>query len=526
MTAPIIACRNVWKFYGATHDGDDSAAGLAALKDATFDIYPGECFVIMGLSGSGKSTLVRCITRLIEPSRGQVTIEGIDVTAASASELTDIRRRFMGMVFQHFALLPHLTVLDNVAFPLSIRGVGPDERRRRAGELLSLVGLSGREGHYPRELSGGQQQRVGIARALATDPPILFMDEPFSSLDPLLRRELQNEFAGLRERLRKTIVFITHDFDEAIRLADRIAIMRDGKILEIGTPEDLIIHSRHPYVREFTKHADRKNVIGPGPSRGPPIRRSLRPSRWTGGGSCRKSHPRSCPQALPWASPRAAGSWASLRPPTCCRSSRATSFAGRDPLDRGQDRPSAAPRRPGASEADLAPGGRSRGFGLLPRFHLQDLSVRPDPAVRRLGRAAVAWLVRDEPQIPGLPSVKAAFRAVASVFDLLLGFCRNLLSSGFRFTQGAPAPTFRPCPGSSPSRFSRRPATGSAGAAWRCSPSSACSSSRRRATGPPRCSPWRRSSWRPPRRSSSACSWASRPTGARDSTGRWLPCST
>ncbi|HZB62872.1 MAG TPA: ATP-binding cassette domain-containing protein [Microvirga sp.] len=261
MMAPIIACRNLWKFYGATRDGDDSAAGLAALKDATFDIFPGECFVIMGLSGSGKSTLVRCITRLIEPSRGQVVIEGIDVTAASASELTDIRRRFMGMVFQHFALLPHLTVLDNVAFPLSIRGVGLDERRRRAGELLSLVGLSGREGHYPRELSGGQQQRVGIARALATDPPILFMDEPFSSLDPLLRRELQNEFAGLRERLRKTIVFITHDFDEAIRLADRIAIMRDGKILEIGTAEDLIIRSRHPYVREFTKHADRKNVI-------------------------------------------------------------------------------------------------------------------------------------------------------------------------------------------------------------------------------------------------------------------------
>ncbi len=262
MAAPIIACKNVWKIYGATTEHDHSApSGLAALKDATFDIFPGECFVIMGLSGSGKSTLVRCMTRLIEPSRGRVTIEGIDITAASASDLTDIRRRFMGMVFQQFALLPHLTVLENVAFPLRIRGIGPEERLRRAGELLSIVGLSGREGHYPRELSGGQQQRVGIARALATDPPILFMDEPFSSLDPLLRRELQNEFVRLRERLQKTIVFITHDFDEAIRLADRIAIMRDGAILEIGTPEELIIHSRHPYVREFTRHADRKNVI-------------------------------------------------------------------------------------------------------------------------------------------------------------------------------------------------------------------------------------------------------------------------
>jgi glycine betaine/proline transport system ATP-binding protein len=254
----LISCEDVWKIYAGK---DSGAPEVVALKEVTFQVSEGECFVIMGLSGSGKSTLVRCLTRLIDPSRGRIEIDGFDVTSASERELTEIRRRTMGMVFQNFALLPHLTVLDNVAFPLAIRGVARHERQEKARALLHTVGLKGREDHYPSELSGGQQQRVGIARALACDPKILFMDEPFSALDPLLRRELQNEFLRLRATLNKTIVFITHDFDEAIRLADRIAIMRDGAILETGTPEQLIVHSEHPYVQEFTRHVDRTRVL-------------------------------------------------------------------------------------------------------------------------------------------------------------------------------------------------------------------------------------------------------------------------
>lgn len=263
MVQPTISCQDVWKVYGgAAKAGDGSVSSdVVALKEATLDISEGECFVIMGLSGSGKSTLVRCLTRLIDPSRGKIVVDGADITSASERDLTAIRRRTMGMVFQNFALLPHLTVLDNVAFPLGIRGIEKKERQDRARVLLQTVGLSGRENHYPSELSGGQQQRVGIARALSCDPKILFMDEPFSALDPLLRRELQDEFLRLRAKLRKTIVFITHDFDEAIRLADRIAIMKDGGILQIGTPEDLIVHSKDPYVREFTRHVDRSRVL-------------------------------------------------------------------------------------------------------------------------------------------------------------------------------------------------------------------------------------------------------------------------
>ncbi len=263
MTGTMITCENVWKVYGPPYvPGDElTSAHVMALKAANLTIQKGECFVIMGLSGSGKSTLVRCLTRLIEPSNGRIEIAGHDITAASRRELTGIRRRVMGMVFQNFALLPHLTVLENVAFPLAVRGVGTKERISRARELVKLVGLAGRESSYPAELSGGQQQRIGIARALSSDPDVLFMDEPFSALDPLLRRELQDEFIRLRQELKKTIVFITHDFDEAIRLADRIAIMRNGEILEIGTPEDLVIHSKHPYVGEFTKHCDRSSVL-------------------------------------------------------------------------------------------------------------------------------------------------------------------------------------------------------------------------------------------------------------------------
>ena len=193
----------------------------------------------MGLSGSGKSTLVRCLARLIEPTAGEVMFAGRDLLGASPHELIELRRHKMGMVFQHFALLPHLTVLDNVAFPLEIQGVARKEREARAREMTTLVGLKGREHNLPHELSGGQQQRVGIARSLAIDPDIWFLDEPFSALDPLIRREMQNEFLRLQSVLQKTIVFITHDFDEAIRLADRIAIMQDGRIVQIGTPEEL-----------------------------------------------------------------------------------------------------------------------------------------------------------------------------------------------------------------------------------------------------------------------------------------------
>lgn len=263
MADTMIACENVWKVYGPAYTAGTQLtdAHIVALKGANFTIKNGECFVIMGLSGSGKSTLVRCLTRLVEPSDGRIDVAGRDLTGASQRQLMEIRRKVMGMVFQNFALLPHLTVLENVAFPLAVRGVGQKTRHARARELVKIVGLAGREGHFPSELSGGQQQRVGIARALSSDPDILFMDEPFSALDPLLRRELQDEFIRLRQELNKTIVFITHDFDEAIRLADRIAIMRNGEILEIGTPEELVIHSKHPYVSEFTRHCNRSSVL-------------------------------------------------------------------------------------------------------------------------------------------------------------------------------------------------------------------------------------------------------------------------
>ncbi|MGO4563402.1 ATP-binding cassette domain-containing protein [Mesorhizobium sp. 2RAF21] len=263
MAGSMITCENVWKVYGPPYvPGEEPTdAHVVALKAANFTIKKGECFVIMGLSGSGKSTLVRCLTRLIEPSEGRINVADNDVTGASPKQLMEIRRKVMGMVFQNFALLPHLTVLENVAFPLSVRGVDMKTRTSKARELVKTVGLAGRENHFPSELSGGQQQRVGIARALSSEPEVLFMDEPFSALDPLLRRELQDEFIRLRHELKKTVVFITHDFDEAIRLADRIAIMRNGEILEIGTPEQLVIHSKHPYVTEFTRHCDRSSVL-------------------------------------------------------------------------------------------------------------------------------------------------------------------------------------------------------------------------------------------------------------------------
>jgi glycine betaine/proline transport system ATP-binding protein len=275
MTAPIkLACEGIWKLFGpeperflAAHGYRPSPAQLieagviAAVRDVALEIRAGEIFVIMGLSGSGKSTLVRCMSRLIEPSAGRILFEGENLLEASERRLIEIRRHKMGMVFQHFALLPHLTVLGNVAFPLEVQGQDQAKREARAREMIELVGLAGRERYYPRELSGGQQQRVGIARSLAVEPEIWFLDEPFSALDPLIRREMQDEFLRLQSVLKKTIAFITHDFDEAIRLADRIAIMQDGAIIQIGTPEELVTRPATDYVAEFTREIPRAKVL-------------------------------------------------------------------------------------------------------------------------------------------------------------------------------------------------------------------------------------------------------------------------
>ena len=269
-----LTCTGVWKVFGKgaeafldQHGGAPGAAELihagliGAVRDASLEVAVGEIFVIMGLSGSGKSTLVRCLSRLIEPTAGAIFFEDQDLLKTSEREMIELRRHKMGMVFQHFALLPHLTVLGNVAFPLEVQGVDRERRKRRALEVIELVGLQGREGYYPRELSGGQQQRVGIARSLAVEPEIWFLDEPFSALDPLIRREMQDEFLRLQNVLRKTIVFITHDFDEAIRLADRIAIMKDGEIIQVGTPEQLVLDPATDYVAEFTKEIPRAKVL-------------------------------------------------------------------------------------------------------------------------------------------------------------------------------------------------------------------------------------------------------------------------
>jgi glycine betaine/proline transport system ATP-binding protein len=271
-----LVCRNVWKLYGVRADGfldhtpnpdfeEIKRAGLIpAVRNANIEILDGEIFVIMGLSGSGKSTLVRCMSRLIEPSAGEVLLDGQDLRKIDSKELIEIRRHKLGMVFQHFALLPHLTVLENVAFPLTIQGQNKTGAMDRAREVIDLVGLNGREGYYPRELSGGQQQRVGIARSLAGEPELWFLDEPFSALDPLIRREMQDEFLRLQGLLKKTIVFITHDFDEAIRLADRIAIMKDGAVIQVATPEELVLNPATDYVREFTQHIPRDKVLSVG----------------------------------------------------------------------------------------------------------------------------------------------------------------------------------------------------------------------------------------------------------------------
>ncbi|WP_264210370.1 quaternary amine ABC transporter ATP-binding protein [Leisingera thetidis] len=272
-----ISCRGLWKVFGPdprgflrrhghTPDPGDYAATkhVGAVQDVSFDVCEGEILVIMGLSGSGKSTLIRCLTRLIEPTEGQLDFENRDLLQLSKREHIELRRKKLGMVFQHFGLLPHRTTLENVAFPLEIQDVAQEERNACARKYLALVGLDGKEDFYPRELSGGQKQRVGIARSLTTDPEIWFLDEPFSALDPLIRRELQDEFLKLQRRLRKTIIFITHDFSEALRLADRIAIMRDGRIVQLDTPEMIVARPADEYVAKFGADAPKEAVLSAG----------------------------------------------------------------------------------------------------------------------------------------------------------------------------------------------------------------------------------------------------------------------
>lgn len=276
-----IACRNLWKVYGPSptsffHGREPksdstalaerlrSANHIPAVVDASFDIEAGEIFVVMGLSGSGKSTLVRCLSRLIEPTSGEVLLDGRDLMTVSKRELIRLRRHEMGMVFQNFGLLPHLTVLDNVALPLRIQGRAIRERQARAREMIELVGLQGRERALPHELSGGQQQRVGIARSLAVGPQLWFLDEPFSALDPLIRRQMQDEFLQLQKLLHKTIVFITHDIQEAFRLGNRLAIMRDGTIIQIGRPADIVLKPADAYVAQFTEDVPLARVITAG----------------------------------------------------------------------------------------------------------------------------------------------------------------------------------------------------------------------------------------------------------------------
>ena len=271
----MITVEGLWKVFGQSpervfEDGNpgkdrdtlQSELGLVlALRKIAFTVQPGEIFVIMGLSGSGKSTLVRCLIRLIEPDRGQIVINDTNVRDLPLPELRQFRRETFGMVFQHYALLPHRRVLDNVAYGLEIRGVDKTERYRAATEAIETVGLAGWEDYLPQQMSGGMQQRVGLARALAVDPQILLMDEPFSGLDPLIRREMQDELLALQSNLRKTIVFITHDLDEALKLGDRIAIMRDGEIIQQGSPERIVTAPRGDYVREFVQDVARAKVV-------------------------------------------------------------------------------------------------------------------------------------------------------------------------------------------------------------------------------------------------------------------------
>lgn len=271
---PVIRCDNVYKIFGDNAKKMLQESGgivdaakfqdggcIVGVNNASFEVYPGELLIIMGLSGSGKSTLLRCISRLTKATAGKIYIDGDDITSMNNKKLIQLRRSKMGMVFQSFALLPHKTVLENIAFPLQVKGVSTADSIQRASEMIDLVSLSGRENYFPRELSGGQQQRVGIARSLAIEPDIWFLDEPFSALDPLIRKEMQDEFLRLQGVLSKTILFVTHDFDEALRLADRIAIMKDGIIEQLDTPANIVLNPATEYVRKFTQEVPREKVL-------------------------------------------------------------------------------------------------------------------------------------------------------------------------------------------------------------------------------------------------------------------------
>jgi len=270
----VIKCESVYKIFGANakHMLENASGNVDAktfqeagcivgVNNASFDVSKGELLVIMGLSGSGKSTLLRCISRLTDATSGKIFIDGQDLLSLKNKALIELRRNKMGMVFQSFALLPHKTVLENIAFPLQIKGLKTQDSVSKAMDMVKLVGLDGRENYFPRELSGGQQQRVGIARSLAVEPDVWFLDEPFSALDPLIRKEMQDEFLRLQSSLKKTILFITHDFDEALRLADRIGIMKDGIIEQLDTPANIVLNPATEYVRKFTQEVPREKVL-------------------------------------------------------------------------------------------------------------------------------------------------------------------------------------------------------------------------------------------------------------------------
>ncbi|MDQ3415565.1 MAG: glycine betaine/L-proline ABC transporter ATP-binding protein [Actinomycetota bacterium] len=274
MTA-ALSVDQLWKVFGpradkivGSPDADlpraellDRTGCTAAVKDVSFDVAPGEVFVVMGLSGSGKSTLVRCLTRLIEPTAGEVLLDGEDVRTMSDARLRELRRTHVSMVFQHFGLLPHRQVLDNIAYGLEIRGMKKKQRHARAQEMVDLVGLTGNERSYPDQLSGGMQQRVGLARALAVDPTVMLFDEPFSALDPLIRRDMQAEVIRLHHEVGKTMVFITHDLAEALKLGDRILIMRDGEVVQVGTAAEIVAAPADDYVRDFVSDVPRSHVL-------------------------------------------------------------------------------------------------------------------------------------------------------------------------------------------------------------------------------------------------------------------------
>ncbi|MFF6851609.1 quaternary amine ABC transporter ATP-binding protein [Streptomyces antimycoticus] len=282
--APVFSVRDLWKVFGPKAERIPGSAEAelpagelrartgctAAVREVSFDVQPGEVFVVMGLSGSGKSTLVRCLTRLIEPTSGTLKIDGEDVLAMDKARLRDLRRHRAAMVFQHFGLLPHRSVIDNVAYGLEIQGMGKAERRAKAAEVVEKVGLTGLERRRPGQLSGGQQQRVGLARALAVDPEVLLFDEPFSALDPLIRRDMQEEVIRLHHDEGRTMVFITHDLSEALRLGDRIMLMRDGGIVQLGTPEEIVGSPADDYVRDFVRDVPREQVLT--------VRRAMRPA--------------------------------------------------------------------------------------------------------------------------------------------------------------------------------------------------------------------------------------------------------